>query len=185
MKLEEKEAYRKKRLKHTNLFKKTTVKRYLQILDLKPLRQQVKEKNAFYRQEIPESSCVRKETVDRKIMQSIRITSRPPSRIRKWNPFSQFRWRFTKVIPIQKTYAGYILTMSKGFMRDKNCYNCYNTLRQKKQTNKIFNLLIIFMTSLPFSRFSHNVKVNGWKKVLQEYSNSSIFLQLNYGDIMR
>ena len=43
-----------------------------------------------------------KETVDidilvmsrngyRKIMQSIRITSRPPSRIRKWNQLSQFR----------------------------------------------------------------------------------------------
>ena len=28
---------------------------------------------------------------DRKIMQSIRITSRPSSRIRKWNQFSQFR----------------------------------------------------------------------------------------------
>ena len=51
---------------------------------------------AFYRQRIPEPSCVRKETVDidifvtsrngdRKIMQSIRITSRPPSRKRKWN----------------------------------------------------------------------------------------------------
>ena len=56
---------------------------------------------AFYRQKIPESSCVRKETVDidilvtsrngdRKIMQSIRITSRPPSRKRKWNQLSQF-----------------------------------------------------------------------------------------------
>ena len=44
---------------------------------------------AFYRQRIPESSCARKDTVDidnlvaskngdRKIMQSIRITSRPP-----------------------------------------------------------------------------------------------------------
>ena len=49
---------------------------------------------AFYRQRIPESSCGRKETVeidslvksrdgDRKIMQSIRITSRPPSIKRK------------------------------------------------------------------------------------------------------
>ena len=46
---------------------------------------------AFYRQRIPESSCARKKTVDldillisrngdRKIMQSIRITSKPPSR---------------------------------------------------------------------------------------------------------
>ena len=49
------------------------------------------QRKAFYRQRIPESSCARKETVDidtlvtsrngdRKIMQSIRLTSRPPSR---------------------------------------------------------------------------------------------------------
>ena len=53
-------------------------------------------RKAFYRQRIPESSCARKENVDinilvtsrngdRKIMKSIRITSRPLSRIRKWN----------------------------------------------------------------------------------------------------
>ena len=69
---------------------------------------------AFYRQRIPESSCARKEIVDigilvtsrngdRKIMQSIRITSRSPSRIRKWNQLSQFRLTSTKVIPIEKT----------------------------------------------------------------------------------
>ena len=53
----------------------------------------------FYRQRIPESSCAGKETVDilvtsrkgdRKIMQSIRTTSRPPMRKRKWNQLSQF-----------------------------------------------------------------------------------------------
>ena len=54
------------------------------------------QRKAFYRQRVPESSCARKETVDinipvtsrngyRKIMQSIRITSRPPSRKRKRN----------------------------------------------------------------------------------------------------
>ena len=54
------------------------------------------QRKAFYRQRIPESSCARKETVDievlvksrdgdRKIIQSIRITSRPPSRKRNWN----------------------------------------------------------------------------------------------------
>ena len=54
------------------------------------------QRKAFYRQRIPEFSCARKETVDidifvtsrngqKKIMQSIRITSRPPSRKRKWN----------------------------------------------------------------------------------------------------
>ena len=53
------------------------------------------QKKAFYRQRIPESSCARKENVDidipvtsrngdRKIVQSIRVTSRPTSRKRKW-----------------------------------------------------------------------------------------------------
>ena len=65
------------------------------------------QRKAFYRQRIPESSCVRKETIDivtlvtsrncnRKIMQSIRIPSRPPSLIRKWNQLSQFT---TKHLP--------------------------------------------------------------------------------------
>ena len=60
------------------------------------------QRKAFYRQRIPDSSCVKKETVDIgilkisrngdiKIMQPIRIKSRPPSRIRKWNQFSQFK----------------------------------------------------------------------------------------------
>ena len=54
------------------------------------------QRKAFYRQRIPEFSCARKETVDieilvtsrnghRKIMQSFRIASRPPSRKRKRN----------------------------------------------------------------------------------------------------
>ena len=54
------------------------------------------QRKAFYRQRIPGFSYVRKEAVyidilvrskngGRKIMQSIRITSRPPSRKRKWN----------------------------------------------------------------------------------------------------
>ena len=52
------------------------------------------QRKAFYRQRILGSSCAKKETIDidvlvtsgigdRKIMQSIRITSRPVSRIRK------------------------------------------------------------------------------------------------------
>ena len=56
------------------------------------------QRKAFYRQRIPES---RKETVDtdilvtsgngdRKIIQSTRMTSRPPSIKRKWNQLSQF-----------------------------------------------------------------------------------------------
>ena len=60
------------------------------------------QRKAFYRQRIPEFSCARKETVDidilvtsrngdRKIMQSIRMTSRTPLRIRKWKQLNQFR----------------------------------------------------------------------------------------------
>ena len=52
------------------------------------------QRKGFYRQRIPESSCMRKETVDTdilvtsgntdgKTMQSIRTMSRPPSRKRK------------------------------------------------------------------------------------------------------
>ena len=59
------------------------------------------QRKIFYRQRIPEFSLARKEIVDidifvtsrngdRKIMQSIRITSRPSSRKKKWNQFSQF-----------------------------------------------------------------------------------------------
>ena len=59
------------------------------------------QRKAFYRKRIPEFSRATKETVDidilvtswngdRKIMQSIRITSRPPLRKRKWNQLSQF-----------------------------------------------------------------------------------------------
>ena len=69
--------------------------------------------SSFYRQRTPESSFTRKETVDidiltsrsgkRKIMQSIRIMSRPPLRKREWNQLSQLWRTSTKVIPIEKT----------------------------------------------------------------------------------
>ena len=59
------------------------------------------QRKAFYRQKIPGSSCVREKTVDidilvtlrngdRKIMQSIKVTSRPLLRKRRWNQLSQF-----------------------------------------------------------------------------------------------
>ena len=59
------------------------------------------QRKTLYRQRIPESRCARKGSVDidilvtcrnghRKIMQSIRIKSRPPMRKRKWNQMSQF-----------------------------------------------------------------------------------------------
>ena len=58
------------------------------------------QRKTFYRQRISEFSRAKKETVDidifvrsrnggRKTMQSIRITSRPPLRKRKWNQLSQ------------------------------------------------------------------------------------------------
>ena len=72
------------------------------------------QRKTFYRQRIPEFSRARKENVDidilvssrtgdRKIMQSIRITSRPPLRKRKWNQLSQFWRTSTKVIRTEKT----------------------------------------------------------------------------------
>ena len=59
------------------------------------------QRKALFTQRIPEPSCERKITIDidilvtsrnglRKIMQSISITRRPPSRIRNWNQLSQF-----------------------------------------------------------------------------------------------
>ena len=59
------------------------------------------QRKGFYRQRIPEFRCARKETVDidilvtsrngdRKVIESFRITSRPPLRKRKWNQLSQF-----------------------------------------------------------------------------------------------
>ena len=42
---------------------------------------------------------------DRKIMQSARILSRHPSKIKKWNQFSQFRRTFPKVVPMEKNLS--------------------------------------------------------------------------------
>ena len=75
-------------------------------------------------------SCARKKTVDigilvtskngdRKIMQSIWITSRPTSRKRKWNQLSQFWRTSTKVIPKEKT------RVRQGFKR--SCKNIAKT----------------------------------------------------------
>ena len=80
--------------------KEPSVKRCLLILDLKPLRSQIKGKHSIGR-EFQSFSCARKETFDIdilvtsrngdiKIMQTIRITSRPPSRKRKQKQLSQF-----------------------------------------------------------------------------------------------
>ena len=86
------------------------------------------QRKALYRQRIPEFSCVREKTVDidilvtsrngdRKIKQSIIITSRPPSRKRKWNQLSQFRRTSTKVIPIEKTESQTFTFQNKKLLR--------------------------------------------------------------------
>ena len=83
----------------------------------------------FYRQRIPEFGCARKETVeidilatsrngDRKIMQSIRTTSRRSSSKRKWNQLIKFCRKSTKVIPTEKTYAG---NLSDLFHTEPEC----------------------------------------------------------------
>ena len=80
-----------------SLHKEPTVIKCLLILDLKPFKLEVKGNHSI--DGIPEYSCARKESVDidivvksrngdRKIMQSIRITSRSPTR--KRNQLSQF-----------------------------------------------------------------------------------------------
>ena len=72
------------------------------------------QKKYFYRQKTLESTCARKDAVDigilvtsrngdRKIMESIKIMSRAPSRIRKRNQRSQFKSTSTKLIPIEET----------------------------------------------------------------------------------
>ena len=95
--------------------KKPTVKRYVLNLDWRPFRSYVKGNLSLCKEF--RSSCVKKGTVDidifvtsrksdRKIMQSIRIMSRPPSRIRKWNQLSQFRSTPAKVMPMEISIMG-------------------------------------------------------------------------------
>ena len=91
-----------KRFRHAgNLFRKNLQLKMSVNSGLKAISI-IGQRKPFHRQRIPESSCPRKETVDidilvtyrngdRKILQSIRIVSRPPSRIRKWNQLNQFR----------------------------------------------------------------------------------------------
>ena len=90
-----------KRLNHTgNLFRKNLQLKVF-VNSRVNANKIVGQRKAFHRQRIPEPSCVRKETVDidilvtskngdRKIVQSIRIKSRPPSRKREWNQLNQF-----------------------------------------------------------------------------------------------
>ena len=76
-----------------NVEKRSTAKNYLPV-SLLSVVSKVGHRKAFYGQNVPESSCAGKETVnidilvtsrnsDRKIMESVRITSRTPSKTKK------------------------------------------------------------------------------------------------------
>ena len=104
--------HKKIKVYRKSLYKEPTVNRCLLILDLKPLRSKVRGKHSIGKE--LQSSYTKKETVDidilatfrngdRKFIQSIRITSRPSSRKKKWDQLSKFWRTSTKVIPIEKT----------------------------------------------------------------------------------
>ena len=84
-----------------SVLKESTVKRWLLILDFKPFTSQLKGKHCIGREF--QRNCWHRHLItsrngERKIMLSIIITSRPPSRIKKWNQLIHFRWRSTKII---------------------------------------------------------------------------------------
>ena len=101
-------SYKKKKRKKIKAYRKSFSKetkvnrcQFLGVNSRHKGIQIIGQRKAFYGQRILEPSCARKETVDidtlvtsrngdRKIMQSIRITSRPSSRKRKWNQLNQF-----------------------------------------------------------------------------------------------
>ena len=118
---------------------------YLLILDFQPLRSQVKGKYSIGSQKSRVQLCeeriyflVTSRNGDRKNMQSIRITSRPLSEIRKWNQLSKFRWASTRKIPIEKTQPGYLSITSQWFQSGK---------QRKDQQSCIF----VFVALLIFS----------------------------------
>ena len=97
------------------------------------LKHNLHHRKTYFRQRIPGSSFYRKETVDtdmlitsrdgdRQIMQSIRMTSGPHTKIKKWDQFSQFRWTFTKVITVQKTEASDISMIIQRFKKGSKCW---------------------------------------------------------------
>ena len=98
-------SYKKKKhkkIKHTgNLLREHLQFKDLSVSSTLKATKIIGQRKTSHRQRIPQSSCARKETVeidivvtsrngDRKIMQSIRVTSRRPLRKGKWNQLSQF-----------------------------------------------------------------------------------------------
>ena len=117
------------------------------------------QRKAFYRQKIPESSYARKETVDidilatsrnddRKIIQSIRIISRPPRKKQKWNQLNQFWRTSTKVILTSLKNLtdnnGTITLLTKGVNEIENLWVKQNYVISNKAI--IINCSIIIWT---------------------------------------
>lgn len=57
---------------------------------------------------------IMKKRVTEKIIQPISTTTGAPKSKGEWNQFSHFKWTSTKVIPTEKTCAGYIRPWAKG-----------------------------------------------------------------------
>ena len=117
------------------------------------------QRKAFYRQKIPESSYARKETDDidilatsrnddRKIIQSIRIISRPPRKKQKWNQLNQFWRTSTKVILTSLKNLtdnnGTITLLTKGVNEIENLWVKQNYVISNKAI--IINCSIIIWT---------------------------------------
>ena len=111
MGLQEKEEKQLKRIKESCLEsaqKKVSINSRLKHIYI------IGQRKVFCRQKVTKSNFVGKETFDidilitsrnddRKILQPIRVTDGPPTRIRKWDQFCHFRRTSTKVIPVEKT----------------------------------------------------------------------------------
>ena len=126
-----KKMYKKIKASIKSVQKEPTVKMCLLILDLKQFRSQVKRKHSIGREF--QSLAVRR----KKLLTDILVTTRNGDvkimqfnivsvyyevyqnndQASHWNQLSQFRRTSTKVIPIEKTYGGYISAISQGFRR--------------------------------------------------------------------
>ena len=103
-------SHYKARLKYTgNLFRKCPKLKGVLIFDLKHRSKEsilwAENSRAWLCEErlcVDIGILVTSKNDDKKTMQSIRLTSRPYSRMRKWNKLSEFRWTSTKIKSIEK-----------------------------------------------------------------------------------
>ena len=116
------------------------------------------QRKAFYRQRIPEFSHARKETIDieilvtsrngdRKIMHSIRITSRPPSRKKEAEP----------VEPVLKN-----IYQSNTYRKDLSRPHFYDDskVQEKQQAKDHQSCIFIFVACLtiPSNNYEHQAR---------------------------